>query len=161
VTDAEASRISARLRSYALRRVDESVVDDLVQATWVAALEGASSFRGEASVVAWCVSILRRKIADHYRAASRRPHVELTEDIAIESIDEFRIDRERAVAFARQAIEGLPRRCRQAIASVDLQDKSHADVAAAMGVSSGGVRVFLHRGRSAVREELTQKGHLS
>jgi RNA polymerase sigma-70 factor (ECF subfamily) len=142
----EASRISARLRSYALRRVDESAVDDLVQATWVDALEGLPSFRGESSITTWCVSILRRKI-------------ELTDDVAIGSIDELRLDRERAAAFARQAIEALPRSERSAITGVDLQEVSRADIASDLGVTRGAVRVFLCRGRQAVREHLVRGGH--
>lgn len=159
LSNREVLRISAHLRSYALRRVDESAVDDLVQATWVDALEGLPSFRGESSITTWCVSSLRRKIADHYRAAMRRAYVELTDDVAIGSIDELRLDRERAAAFARQAIEALPRSERSAITGVDLQEVSRADVASELGVTRGAVRVFLCRGRQAVREHLVRGGH--
>ncbi|WP_165222063.1 sigma-70 family RNA polymerase sigma factor [Aquisphaera insulae] len=41
--------------------------EDLVQETFLAAIQSADRFRGEASVRTWLIGILRRKIADLYR----------------------------------------------------------------------------------------------
>ena len=56
------------LYSYAYMRVSgEEVARDLVQDTFLSALKAKNSFKGEASEKTWLVSILKRKIIDHYR----------------------------------------------------------------------------------------------
>ena len=40
---------------------------DLVQDTFLAALKSMKNFKGEASERTWLISILKRKIIDHYR----------------------------------------------------------------------------------------------
>ncbi len=56
------------LYHYTITRVDDSdFAKDLVQETFLSALKGKGSFRGEASERTWLVSILKRKIIDHYR----------------------------------------------------------------------------------------------
>ncbi len=54
-----------------------SVVDaqDLTTQTFIAALEGIASYRGDGSFCAWLLGIARRKMALHYR--SRRPEAPL------------------------------------------------------------------------------------
>ncbi len=62
------------LFGYALRRVDRSdVAEDLVQDTLVAALRAQDTFSNRSAVRTWLVSILRNKIADHFRQAVHRP----------------------------------------------------------------------------------------
>jgi len=48
---------------------------DLTAQTFIAALEGIASFRGDGSFCAWLLGIARRKMALHYR--SRRPETSL------------------------------------------------------------------------------------
>lgn len=56
------------LFQYALPRVrDASAAEDLVQDTFLAALKGLASYKGEASEKNWLFAILRNKIADYYR----------------------------------------------------------------------------------------------
>ena len=56
------------LYSYAQARInDEDLAKDLVQDTFLAALEKATSFRGNSSERTWLVAILKNKIIDIYR----------------------------------------------------------------------------------------------
>ncbi|HVU54524.1 MAG TPA: sigma-70 family RNA polymerase sigma factor [Puia sp.] len=56
------------LYSYALARLDdEELCRDLVQETFLAALEKLSEFRGESSERTWLTAILRYKVIDVYR----------------------------------------------------------------------------------------------
>lgn len=58
---------------YALYKVsDEETAQDLVQETFMAGLKGQDSFKGNSSERTWLVSILKRKIIDHYRKSSVR-----------------------------------------------------------------------------------------
>ena len=63
-----------KLYGYALVRVggDQALAEDLVQETLLAGLRGYQQFDHQASVGTWLVSILRRKIVDHYRKQGRR-----------------------------------------------------------------------------------------
>lgn len=68
------------LYNYALYKVsDMEMAQDLVQDTFVAALKAQFSFKGNSSERTWLVSILKRKIIDHYRRASVRKNTSNTD----------------------------------------------------------------------------------
>ncbi len=49
------------------------MAEDLVQETMLSAYQARDKFRGGSSERTWLVSILKRKIIDHYRKQSRNP----------------------------------------------------------------------------------------
>lgn len=56
------------LFNYTISRVnDREIAKDLVQDTFFAGLKSMKNFKGEASERTWLISILKRKIIDHYR----------------------------------------------------------------------------------------------
>lgn len=56
------------LFNYTISRIsDREVAQDLVQETFLAGLKSMKNFKGEASERTWLISILKRKIIDHYR----------------------------------------------------------------------------------------------
>ncbi|WP_372753406.1 sigma-70 family RNA polymerase sigma factor [Mariniflexile sp.] len=56
------------LYNYTISRVgDRAIAQDLVQDTFLAALKSMKNFKGEASERTWLISILKRKVIDHYR----------------------------------------------------------------------------------------------
>lgn len=56
------------LFNYAVTRVnDVEIAKDLVQETFFAGLKSAENFKGEAAESTWLISILKRKVIDHYR----------------------------------------------------------------------------------------------
>ncbi len=56
------------LFNYTITRVsDRAIAQDLVSETFLAGLKSMKNFKGEASERTWLVSILKRKIIDHYR----------------------------------------------------------------------------------------------
>ncbi len=56
------------LYNYTITRVsDREIAQDLVQDTFLAGLKSMKNFKGEASERTWLISILKRKIIDHYR----------------------------------------------------------------------------------------------
>jgi len=79
-------------RSYLLRIArlqlrNESVAEDVVQDTLIAALEGADRFAGNSAVRTWLVGILKHKIIDQIRRGSRE--VALVVDVADGADDDF------------------------------------------------------------------------
>jgi len=60
------------LFGFALVRVrDQGVAEELVQETFLAALQSRDKFAGRSTERAWLFGILRNKLADHYRRQSR------------------------------------------------------------------------------------------
>src|SRR3974390_2563609 len=60
------------LFKYALSRLrDPAKAEDVIQETFLAALKGAKDFQGRSSEKSWLVGILKNKICDSYRKASR------------------------------------------------------------------------------------------
>lgn len=56
------------LYNYTIVRVnDAEVAKDLISETFLAGLKSMANFKGEASERTWLISILKRKIIDHYR----------------------------------------------------------------------------------------------
>ncbi|MBS1272380.1 MAG: RNA polymerase sigma factor YlaC [Candidatus Marinimicrobia bacterium] len=69
------------LYRYAVPRVaSEEDAEDLVQETFLSALEAFADFRRDSSVRTWLFSILRRKIIDYYRKKGHRDDHEIDGD---------------------------------------------------------------------------------
>ncbi len=78
------------LFKYALVRLrDSTKAQDMVQETFLAALRGASSFAGKSREKSWLVGILKNKICDYYRKASRETSFTDMEFYCDEESDRF------------------------------------------------------------------------
>ena len=77
------------LYRYALSRLrDASAAEDVVQETFLAAFKGAARFSGQSSEKTWLVGILKHKIVDFIRKASReRAYDDVT--LAEDRVDDF------------------------------------------------------------------------
>jgi RNA polymerase sigma-70 factor (TIGR02943 family) len=74
---------------FAFQRVrDESVAEDLVQETFLAAMRAKDRFKGQSSERTWLFGILKHKIIDHYRRKKFQRSDMNVEDFA-ESMDKF------------------------------------------------------------------------
>jgi RNA polymerase sigma-70 factor (ECF subfamily) len=74
---------------FAFQRVrDESVAEDLVQETFLAAMRAKDRFKGQSSERTWLFSILKHKIIDHYRRKKFQRSDMNVEEFA-ESMDKF------------------------------------------------------------------------
>ena len=67
--------------AYARRRVEaDQVAEDLVQDTFLAALQNYDRFAGRSSPKTWLIAILRNKLIAYYRQRSRRRQQSLEEN---------------------------------------------------------------------------------
>ena len=149
--EADLEALHLYLLRYAERKVaTPDIARELVQETWLAVLEALPRFAGRSSIRTWVISILRRKIADLYRAKRRTepfddsampdPHAPLFEQI---------LSRERN-ARVLDAIDALSPREREAVMLCATNER--AEVARQMGLSQPCLRVTLCRGRRHLRE---------
>ena len=146
------------LFGFARRRVrSEEIARDLVQDTWLAAMGSLSRFAGRSSLRTWVISILRRKIVDHYRRG--RPQVEFTEEThgSVSDADPTaRIDGVRALEAVEAELATLESRERTAI-EMELEGAPREEAAEALGVTRNHLRVLLHRGRGHLRDGLAAR----
>ncbi|QIE60344.1 sigma-70 family RNA polymerase sigma factor [Rasiella rasia] len=76
------------LYNYTIVKVnDHEVAQDLISETFLAGLKSAANFKGEASERTWLISILKRKIIDHYRKKNSKKgkaevHINYTDEDA-------------------------------------------------------------------------------
>jgi RNA polymerase sigma factor (sigma-70 family) len=56
-------------------KLPPEAVEDVTQIVFIAAMEGVTRYRGNASFKTWLLSIARYKIADYYRGRDRQPDV--------------------------------------------------------------------------------------
>lgn len=141
------------LLARASRYVDRSIAEDLVQSTFIAALENAHSFEGRARPTTWLVGILTRKIADHYREGGRRRRL-------LDSADELAptpppdaaetLDDQRHRKRLHRGLPTLTTRERDLILGA-IEDTARAEDSARLGITRSHLRVLWHRAAKKLR----------
>ena len=146
--------LEADLLRYARRKVaTEELARELVQETWLAAVEALPRFAGRSSIRTWVTSILRRKIADLYR--SRRETVPFEEVNGSGERNTPMLQQIMARESANRvldAMSALSPREREAVELCGLEDLDREEAADRMGLSRPCLRVTLCRGRRHLRE---------
>jgi RNA polymerase sigma-70 factor (ECF subfamily) len=134
-----------------MRGSDPDIVDDLVQATFVAAFDAAGQFRGT-NVKAWLYGIAANLVRSHARREIRRKHALR---VVAEASPTSHGPRDAAlVARLPAAIAALPHDLRAALVLVDLEGERGADAAAALGVPEGTLWRRVFHARQALRRAL-------
>lgn len=157
---------SPRLFKVLLRYVrDEDEARSIMQETFLQAFEGLDSFRGDSKFTTWLYSIGINQARSRFRKEKR--HNLLSEDEIDRLQPSFsrgrytqnyepwqpdevasRSERQRLV---REAIAELPDNYRVVVELRDIQEFSTDETAEILGMTSGAVRVRLHRARQALR----------
>ena len=176
-------RYHGALRRFArIFGATEAVAEEIVQETWLTALQGLDSFEGRSTFKAWLFGIAR----NHARRRTERerrtvPFSSLAGDGEPEGpvVDSLRFqgpaanwpdhwsaaprpweDPERRLAsleareHLRVAIAELPERQRAVVVLRDVEGLDSEQVCELLEISEGNQRVLLHRGRSGVRAAL-------
>jgi RNA polymerase sigma factor (sigma-70 family) len=144
---------------FVARRVtDPHEVDDLTTEVFLAAIEGADSYRpSRGTESAWLFGIARNVLASARRAEARRVDKLLraggrrpldADDI---SRLEEQIDAARASGPLLAMIASLPSGLRAVVELVDVDGLTVTDAAAALRIRPATARVRLHRARQALR----------
>jgi RNA polymerase sigma-70 factor, ECF subfamily len=166
------------LYKFALLQLrNETHAEDCVQETLMAAIQGAARFSGGSSVRTWLVGILKHKIIDHFRKASRE--IQLDADAEETSLDDFDalfkedghfIDEpcawanpEDALAQARffevleRCMEGLPKNTARVFMLREVMGTDTDEICAELSITANNCWVLLYRARMALRECLQQR----
>src|SRR6185295_20103362 len=134
-----------------MRMSDANAVDDLVQATFLAAFKSAHTFKGP-RLQSWLYGIASNVLRTYVRkeVARKRVATSLAEQPAVESI----APRDADVARLRRAIDSLSPKLRAVIVLVDLEGELGSDAAAVLGIPEGTLWRRLSDARAQLRAAL-------
>jgi RNA polymerase sigma-70 factor, ECF subfamily len=129
-----------------LGRVPRRDVDDLVQDVFLAAFTRLKTLREPTAFGGWIATIARNRATDHLRQS--RESIELPNELP--GGDPI----EAETIAALDAIRRLPDAYRDTLLMRLVEGMSGDEIAARTGMTSGSVRVNLHRGMALLREKL-------
>jgi RNA polymerase sigma-70 factor (ECF subfamily) len=168
------------LRQARLAVHDSAHAEDLVQETLIAVVQQSATYRGDAALSTWAISILRHKVADWYRSPSARREVQMPDgegDAAIDAalagqFDESGHWREAVPAWQQpehqaerrqmmQTLDGclscLPAQTRRVFMMREWLGLESDEIRAQLGLSADNVRTILHRARLSLRACMQQR----
>ncbi|MBK6884029.1 MAG: sigma-70 family RNA polymerase sigma factor [Flavobacteriales bacterium] len=159
---------------YARSRVkDPDTADDLVQLTFVSAWQGMEKFARESSPRTWLFSILKHKLADHYRKAySEGQHlsgIEIADDdptitfapngrwtsTSRPTVTDHAFDQDEKERLDRalvHCLEHLPDNLRAAVEMKYLLEKDGKEIQRTLGISATNYWQQLHRAKLKLRK---------
>ncbi len=160
------------LYGYALQRVRQSqTAEDLVQETFLAAVQNYRKFKGQSSELTWLIGILRHKIADHYRrqAADPRPKENAEEDEKVAGRFNDRggwapkpaswqgdpaqlAEKEEFWDTLTNCLSALPEPLAHAFIMREMEEQDPDDVCETLKISNSNLWVRLHRARLRLRD---------
>lgn len=157
------------LFNYTISRVnDNEMAQDLVQETFLAALKSAENFKGEASERTWLVSILKRKIIDHYRKSnSKKGRAEIKMDFPNSEEDEGdwleqrvadtyelnmedTLQNEELGLAIQECISKLPKQQADVFTMKTILNMETEDICNELNITPSNLWVIIHRARTAL-----------
>jgi len=164
------------LYKYALSRLRDPVkAEDLVQEAFLAALKGAKGFQGRSAEKSWLIGILKNKICDHYRKASRETSFTDLEFYSDEEGDRFishgpfkdgwihesgpqewtspgaSLDSEAFWTTYRNCSDKLPKNVATVFNLREVDGIESQEICTMLNISENNLWVMLHRARMALR----------
>jgi RNA polymerase sigma-70 factor (ECF subfamily) len=165
------------LFKYALMRLrDSNRAEDVVQETFLAALKGGRNFAGRSAEKSWLVGILKNKICDYYRKASRETSFTDLEFYSEEESDRFlpdgllkdgwvhelgplewpsdpgaSLDSQEFWKTYYECSGKLPKNIAAAFNLREMDGVESKEICAVLNISENNLWVMLHRARMALR----------
>jgi RNA polymerase sigma-70 factor (ECF subfamily) len=143
-------RYARMVHGILLARVPLSEVDDLVQDVFLSAMPRIHTLRDVTRFGPWLAAIARNRANDYHRNAVEE--VELPEEVT-SGVTDGVSDADAAALLA--AVRGLPETYRETLLLRLVEGMTGPEIAARTGLTSGSVRVNLHRGMQLLREKLS------
>jgi RNA polymerase sigma-70 factor (ECF subfamily) len=159
------------LFNYTITRVNNSdLAKDLVQDTFFAGLKSAKNFQGKATERTWLVSILKRKIIDHYRRInSKKGQAEVRmnfyddgenegswlEERVPQSWDnasEKNIENEELRNQLEVCIDKLPEKYAMVFRMKTVQEFETEEICKELDITASNLWVMIHRARTQLRK---------
>lgn len=158
------------LYNYTIVRVNDHIVaQEIVSETFLAALRAKDNFQGKATERTWLVSILKRKIIDHYRYSNsnkgkaeisisyRDPDIEgdWLEENAADPFDrtaEDSLENEELRLAILECIDQLPEKQAEIFKLKTIEEYDTETICKEYNITPSNLWVIIHRARKAMME---------
>lgn len=163
------------LFNYAIGKVsDVEIAKDLVQETFIAGLNSANNFKGDAAERTWLIAILKRKVIDHYRKINSKKgkaevRIQYSDQTDAEGewleervADPFtkggdqEIENEELGLAIQNCIDKLPKKQSRVFTMKTIQGMSTEDICKELGINPSNLWVMIHRARTSLMGCLNQ-----
>lgn len=163
------------LFNYAVARVnDGEIAKDLVQETFIAGLNSAKNYKGDAAERTWLIAILKRKVIDHYRKINSKKgkaEVRINYNDSTDSDGDWleervadpygqggddRIENEELGLAIQECLSKLPKKQSLVFNMKTIQGMSTEDICNELGINPSNLWVMIHRARTALMGCLNQ-----
>jgi len=164
------------LRVAVLQLRDNTLAEDVVQETLLAALQSESGFSGKSSVKTWLTGILKHKIVDAIRRKSREPaFATLDEECQIDDFDalfdetghwenppadwgdpESQLSRQQFFDVMQFCLEKLPPNTARVFMMREVLELETTEICKELRITSTNLWVILYRARMSLRQCLEQ-----
>jgi RNA polymerase sigma-70 factor (ECF subfamily) len=155
------ARLHPRMIATAARVLrDDDAAEDAVQDAYLQALSHLDQFDGRARLSTWLHRIVVNAALMRLRTRRRRP-TEPDDGVVLvdDSADvEATVVRRQAQAVVRRSLDGVATRHRMLLVLRDLQGREPKQIARALGVTCGALKVRTYRARRALRAQLLRIG---
>jgi RNA polymerase sigma-70 factor, ECF subfamily len=161
------------LYAFAVSRLhDEAAAEDIVQETLLSALTARGRFSANSSVKTWLTAILKHKIIDHYRRASRRVSFfsETDETDFFDEAGGWReapadwnatpealLERKEFREILHAALAGLPQNLAAVFTLSEIEGLAGKEICEILNLSPNNFRVSLHRARLRLRDAIQDR----
>jgi RNA polymerase sigma factor (sigma-70 family) len=129
---------------------NEAQAQDFMQETFIKVWQHLESYRGEAQISTWIYRIAVNTCLSHIRSSKNKSPLQLDEHYEVME-DNSGAEKEQQVQQLYAAIRQLPETDRLIITMV-LEQIPYPEIAAAINVKEGNLRVKIHR----IKQELTK-----
>jgi RNA polymerase sigma-70 factor (ECF subfamily) len=156
---------------------NETHAEDCVQEALAAAIQSAERFSGNSSVRTWLIGILKHKILDHFRRASREEAMAPADDeVCLDDFDVLykedghRVEPPAAWANPEHALtqteffevlercmQGLPKNTARVFELREVMGLGIEEICAELRITSTNCSVMIYRARMSLRECLDQR----
>ena len=159
-------RFSRLILGLAVRTIDRAAAEDLVQEVFLAVWRNADRFDPErGSVRAWILQIAHFRLLNELRRRSRQPEIAADPDgLVLDGLPAADLgpaevaSRRHRRALIQSAFDELPPPQRQAISLAFLDDLTHEQVAAELGLPLGTAKTRIRAGLQKLRGMLGPQG---
>jgi len=165
------------LYRFALLRTREaSVAEEMVQETFLAALQARHRFAGQSTERSWLVGIMKHKIIDHFRKVAREIPTDDMERVGVgEDVDGTfdqgghwkagasapldwpdnpagALEQRQFWDVLKRCLGELPPRMAQVFTLREVDETSTEEICAMLGITPSNLWVLLHRSRKHLRQ---------
>ena len=158
------------MRFALLQLRDRGGAEDAVQEALLAAIQGAERFAGQSSVRTWLTGILKHKIVDNIRRATREHPAEIAAEAGTEDLEAFfgsdghfteppgewespekALEERRFFEALERCLQSLPKNTASAFTIRELIGLETEEICKELGISPSNCWVMLYRARVNLR----------